>query len=91
MAVIAFLRKHLNPLSLLASVLLLISVWLIAFPGPEGWGILGGIGFFFLFGLPTFVTNTFVIWATRPGKIRLITQVICLLVILSVFTWFWFT
>jgi hypothetical protein len=91
MTIVAAIKKHLNPLSSLFIVFVLISTSLIIFPGPEGWGILGGIALFILFGFPTIVINIFIVWFIPFGKKRLITQFIFALIIVLIFAWIWAT
>ena len=89
MPVSPFIKKHLNPLSILAFVLMSISIYFIAFPGPEGWGFLGGTMLFMFFSLPTVAINTFIIWGIKAEKKRFIVQLICTLIIILIFGVLW--
>jgi hypothetical protein len=51
------IKKLINPLSVLLAIQLVVALWWIISPGPEGWGILAGLEVIFFIMIPTFFIN----------------------------------
>ncbi len=89
MAFVLLIKKHLNPLSAVALVFIIFSIWLFIFPGYEGWGYITSVFWFFIFGLPSIIINQFIIIFITHKKKRFITQLVFALLFILIFIYIW--